>query len=63
MQVTIDPFSGFCFGVEKAIKKAEEELATNDTLACLGEIVHNQEEIKRLENNGLETINNNQETN
>ena len=56
MKVTIDPDSGFCFGVKKTIELAEEKLAENDTLFCVGEIVHNQEEIKRLEKKGLITI-------
>lgn len=54
--VEIDEQSGFCFGVISAIKKAEKHLATCDNLYCLGEIVHNGEEITRLEKLGLITI-------
>ena len=57
MKVTIDPYSGFCFGVEKAIEMAEKELKNNKTLYCLGDIVHNQEEIERLNQLGLKSIN------
>lgn len=56
MQITIDPKSGFCFGVEQAIGRAGEVLAERGKLYCLGEIVHNQEEVKRLENQGMQTI-------
>ncbi|MCD4682743.1 MAG: 4-hydroxy-3-methylbut-2-enyl diphosphate reductase [Bacteroidales bacterium] len=56
MKVTIDPDSGFCFGVKKTIEIAENELKQNSKLICVGEIVHNQEEIKRLEKNGLKTV-------
>lgn len=56
MGVEIDNKSGFCFGVVKAIKKAEEELAKGGTLYCLGDIVHNEEEVGRLEKMGLITI-------
>jgi 4-hydroxy-3-methylbut-2-enyl diphosphate reductase len=49
--------SGFCFGVVNAIKKAEEELAKGGTLYCLGDIVHNNLEVDRLEKLGLKTIN------
>jgi len=56
MKVTIDPDSGFCFGVKKTIEIAENELNQNSKLICVGEIVHNQEEIKRLEKNGLKTV-------
>ena len=55
-KVEIDEGSGFCFGVTTAIKKAEEELAKSDTLYCLGDIVHNGQECKRLKRMGLNTI-------
>ena len=55
MIVSIDNNSGFCFGVTSAIEKAEEELAKGQ-LFCLGDIVHNGQEVKRLEQLGLETI-------
>ena len=55
MQVTIDEHSGFCFGVTRAIKAAEGEL-TNGSLYCLGDIVHNGQEVARLEALGLQTI-------
>ena len=57
MKVTIDPYSGFCFGVEKAIEMAEKELSKNNTLYSLGDIVHNQEEIERLNQLGLKSVN------
>lgn len=55
--IEIDAKSGFCFGVVNAIKKAEEELARGGTLYCLGDIVHNNLEVDRLEKLGLKTIN------
>ena len=55
MIVSIDNNSGFCFGVTSAILKAEEGLAKGN-LFCLGDIVHNGQEVKRLEQLGLETI-------
>lgn len=55
MEVTIDSSSGFCFGVTSAIRKAEEELQKG-TLYCLGDIVHNGQEVARLSALGLETI-------
>ncbi len=58
--IEIDKNSGFCFGVVNAIKKAEEELAKGETLYCLGDIVHNGQEVKRLEKLGLITINHEQ---
>lgn len=56
MQVTIDKNSGYCFGVEFAIKMAEDEMEQSDRLYCLGDIVHNDMEVKRLNAKGLEVI-------
>lgn len=56
MKVTIDPFSGFCFGVVRAIGEAEEALKRREVVYCLGDIVHNRVEVQRLENMGLKTI-------
>ncbi|MCD6354431.1 MAG: 4-hydroxy-3-methylbut-2-enyl diphosphate reductase [Prolixibacteraceae bacterium] len=56
MKVEIDKQSGFCFGVIKAINAAENELKKTQRLYCLGDIVHNGEEMQRLENLGLESI-------
>lgn len=56
MKVTIDPNSGFCFGVVFAIRMAEEELERNGELYCLGDIVHNNVEVERLKTKGLKII-------
>ena len=56
MNITIDPYSGFCFGVVYAIEIAERELAKSDKLYCLGDIVHNNMEVKRLKDMGLTII-------
>jgi 4-hydroxy-3-methylbut-2-en-1-yl diphosphate reductase len=56
MKVEIDQKSGFCFGVVNAIGKAEKTLKNERKLYCLGDIVHNGMEIKRLEAAGLESI-------
>ena len=55
MVVSIDTNSGFCFGVTRAIQAAESELQKGP-LCCLGDIVHNGQEVKRLELLGLQTI-------
>jgi 4-hydroxy-3-methylbut-2-enyl diphosphate reductase len=57
MKVNIDPNSGFCFGVVKAINKAEEYLKRDEVLYCIGDIVHNNLEVERLKKEGLLTIN------
>lgn len=57
MVVSIDTNSGFCFGVTRAITAAESELSKG-SLYCLGDIVHNGQEVARLEKLGLQTIDN-----
>ena len=57
LQVTIDKDSGFCFGVVYAIDMAEEILEEDGYLYCLGDIVHNDEEVERLKSLGLRIIN------
>jgi 4-hydroxy-3-methylbut-2-en-1-yl diphosphate reductase len=56
MEVTIDSNSGYCFGVEFAIQMAEDEMLDGNTLYCLGDIVHNDMEVKRLHEKGLRII-------
>ncbi|MCL2329605.1 MAG: 4-hydroxy-3-methylbut-2-enyl diphosphate reductase [Bacteroidetes bacterium] len=58
--IEIDKQSGFCNGVVRAIDKAEQELATSSGLYCLGDIVHNSQEVERLRRIGLQTIDNKQ---
>lgn len=56
LTVDIDPNSGFCFGVVYAIEMAEDMLQEQGYLYCLGDIVHNDEEVRRLEEKGLKII-------
>ncbi len=56
LKVTIDKSSGFCFGVVYAIDMAEDILDTENYLYCLGDIVHNDEEVERLKAKGLRII-------
>lgn len=55
-RIEIDADSGFCAGVTAAIRKAEEELERSGSLYCLGDIVHNSDEVERLRRKGLVTI-------
>ncbi|MEN8157517.1 MAG: 4-hydroxy-3-methylbut-2-enyl diphosphate reductase [Bacteroidota bacterium] len=57
VKVAIDPGAGFCFGVEQVIQTAESHLNRGEILYGLGEMVHNSQEVKRLNDLGLKTIN------
>lgn len=60
MSVIIDDNAGFCFGVVKAIAAAEQQLQRSNGLYCLGDIVHNNEEVQRLSQLGLHVIDHNE---
>jgi len=56
VNIEIDDNSGFCFGVVFAISMAEDILEDEGKLYCLGDIVHNDEEVSRLKAKGLQII-------
>lgn len=56
MSVTIDKYSGFCWGVVRTVEIAEESLEQDETVYVLGHIIHNPKEIQRLQDKGLQTI-------
>jgi 4-hydroxy-3-methylbut-2-enyl diphosphate reductase len=56
MKVSVDNFSGFCWGVVRTIDIAEKEIAAGEKLYSLGDVIHNPVEIERLRKKGLETI-------
>lgn len=56
MTVSIDKYSGFCWGVVRTIEIAEQEVAGGKELFSLGEIIHNPMEIRRMEEKGLRTV-------
>ena len=58
VSVEIDPGSGFCGGVIRAITRAESYLEGHTRLYSLGDIVHNEAELSRLKERGLITVNN-----
>jgi 4-hydroxy-3-methylbut-2-en-1-yl diphosphate reductase len=56
VKVSIDRFSGFCWGVVRTIDIAEQELRESGELFSLGDVIHNPIEIQRLAEKGLKTI-------
>ena len=55
-RIDIDPSSGFCTGVKRAVNLAEKHISGNGELFCLGEFIHNDAEMKRLEALGMKVI-------
>ena len=59
MEIVVGKTAGFCYGVEKAVNGAKEELKkVKSKIYCLGEIVHNKEVVKDLEKRGIKFIEN-----
>jgi len=56
MKITIDPGSGFCFGVDRAIQFSIAELESGNPVYCLGEMVHNKVQMDQLKAKGLKII-------
>ena len=54
MEIRIASNAGFCFGVRQAIEKAEQLIEDGQgPLATLGPLIHNPQEVSRLENLGI----------
>jgi len=56
MKVTIDKSAGFCPGVKNAIRKAEKAHEENGVFRSLGSLLHNEQEMSRLGNQGLQVV-------
>lgn len=57
MQVLLAEEFGFCFGVERAVDMVEDALGQGQTIHSLGALIHNSQEMQRLEAKGVTTIN------
>lgn len=59
MEIIIGKTAGFCYGVKRAVDGAKEELNKfNESIYCLGEIVHNKQVVDELKDDGITFINN-----
>lgn len=56
MEIILGKTAGFCYGVKNAVSNAEEVLKKYKEITCLGELVHNGQVVKKLENLGLKVI-------
>lgn len=56
MKVIVAKNSGFCGGVRRSVELAEKSLENPGDHYCLGEIVHNPQQVKMLEDKGMNTI-------
>lgn len=57
MEIIRAKSAGFCFGVERILEMAEELLAKqNGPVYCLGELIHNPQEVERIQRLGMKFI-------
>jgi (E)-4-hydroxy-3-methyl-but-2-enyl pyrophosphate reductase len=56
MEVLLADEYGFCFGVERAVEMVEDALEVGAPVRALGPLIHNTQEMKRLETEGVATI-------
>jgi 4-hydroxy-3-methylbut-2-enyl diphosphate reductase len=56
MIITVARYGGFCFGVRRAITLAMKTAAKNPEVCMLGDIVHNEDVIKQVEQAGIRRI-------
>lgn len=55
-KIKIADKSGFCFGVQRAISLAEKTAGRHKRVYTLGPIIHNPQEVKRLDKQGIKTL-------
>ncbi len=63
VEIIVAPNAGFCFGVKRAVKLAEESsLLTKEgkKVFTLGPIIHNPQEVQRLESKGVKPLEGNE---
>jgi (E)-4-hydroxy-3-methyl-but-2-enyl pyrophosphate reductase len=53
MEIRRAKTQGFCFGVAITVKKAQEAVASGETVTTLGHVVHNPQMVAQLEQQGL----------
>ena len=56
MKIKIAKSAGFCFGVRRAIDLADKTVKEKKKIYTLGPLIHNPQEVKRLERKGIKPV-------
>lgn len=57
MEIRLARYSGFCFGVRRAVNMIENTLRENERgIYSIGPLIHNPQEVERLSRKGLEVV-------
>ncbi len=56
VEIIVAPNAGFCFGVRRAVKIAEDSSRSSERVFTLGPIIHNPQEVNRLKKLGISPL-------
>lgn len=63
MEIILSKFSGYCYGVKKAVSVADESIDKYEDIYSLGSLIHNKRAVEKLKNKGLKVIDDIEEKN
>lgn len=63
MEITLSKFSGYCYGVKKAVSVADESIDKYEDIYSLGSLIHNKRAVEKLKNKGLKVVDDIEEKN
>ena len=56
MEIILSKFSGYCYGVKKAVSVADESIDKYEDIYSLGSLIHNKRAVEKLTNKGLKVV-------
>ena len=63
MEIILSKFSGYCYGVKKAVSLADESIDKYEDIYSLGSLIHNKRAVEKLKNKGLKVVDDIEEKN
>ena len=63
MEIILSKFSGYCYGVKKAVSVANESIDKYENIYSLGSLIHNKRAVEKLQNKGLQIVDDIEEKN
>lgn len=63
MEIILSKFSGYCYGVKKAVSVADESIDKYEDIYSLGSLIHNKRAVEKLKNKGLKVVDDIEEKN
>ena len=63
MEIILSKFSGYCYGVKKAVSVADESIDKYEDIYSLCSLIHNKRAVEKLKNKGLKVVDDIEEKN